>query len=117
MFSRLFVARSVKMGLANLYINASSRGIFPDATTVQRLWNEWLWGTDCNAMVEERYGDMNQMHIMGIFLALLESMSHEEEESPVTVESLLIDIPLVHLYKKPISQYSLRELTNQVCGL
>jgi hypothetical protein len=104
------------MGLGQIYLEAARSGIFPTVSTMQSLWNEWLWGSDCNAMIDEDTGDMNSMHIFGILLALLESMQIEGKECEEdSVESLLPFIPLVHLYKKPIAEYTLRELTSQVC--
>lgn len=116
------------MGLAEIYLEAAQRALLPSPSTMQSLWNEWLWGTDCNAMIDEDTGDMNSMHILGIHLALLESiqqeskdfMDSEEEDKEdtvtgtTTIDALLPFIPLVHLYKKPITEYTLRELTNQV---
>ena len=103
------------MGLAEIYVDATTKRKFPSENTFQGIWNEWLWGTDCNEMIDEKCGDMNHMHILGIFLALIESMMHDNGEvDQDTMEDLLPDIPLVHLHNKAISDYSLRELTNQV---
>lgn len=101
------------MSLAKIYVDATAHGIFPDAKTHQGLWNDWLWGVDCNESIDEQYGDMNAMHILGILLSLLESMNPTGAET-ITVQGMVKDIPLVHLYSKPIADFSLRELTNQV---
>jgi hypothetical protein len=99
------------MSLANLYQEAVASRVFPSEKKFRCLWNEWLWETDCNASIDENCGDMNQMHIVGIFLALMESMMTDCDDF---VEKMLPDIPLVHLHNKSISEYSLRELTDQV---
>ena len=99
------------MGLANVYIDAVTKAILPSESQYQSLWLEWLWEMDCNAVIDESCGDMNPMHILGILLALLESMKETTED---ILEVFLPEIPLVHLHKKPISKYSLRELTDQV---
>lgn len=99
------------MRLADLYHDAIANKVFPSEKRFQCLWNEWVWQSDCNASIDESCGDMNQMHIIGIFLALMESMMTQCDDC---IEDLLPDIPLVHLHKKPISAYSLRELTDQV---
>ncbi len=99
------------MKFAQIYIDATNRGVLPSKSTFETLWNEWLWKTDCNAMIEEIYGDMNKMHILGILLALLESMVSDDD---IFLHDLVPNIPLVHLHKKKISQYTMRELTNQV---
>lgn len=101
------------MSLAKIYVDATLHKVFPDATTHQGLWNDWLWGVDCNGAMEEEYGDMNAMHILGILLSVLESTSPSSDPK-VTVQAMVKDIPLVHLYSKPIADFSLRELTNQV---
>lgn len=104
------------MVYANIYMDAVSKAILPSEERYQRFWKEWLWEADCNAMIDEACGDMNSMHILGILLALLESMkkTQVEEEEEALLETLLPEIPLMHLHKKPISKYSLRELTDQV---
>jgi hypothetical protein len=102
------------MGFASIYIDAVSKANFPPESQYQSLWQEWLWEMDCNAMIDESCGDMNPMHILGILLALLESMKGEVSTTDDKLEDFLPEIPLVHLHKKPISKYSLRELTDQV---
>jgi len=99
------------MGLANVYIDAVTKAILPSESQYQSLWLEWLWEMDCNAVIDESCGDMNPMHILGILLTLLESMKEATDDR---LEAFLPEIPLVHLHKKPISKYSLRELTDQV---
>ena len=79
----------------------------------KQLWQDWIWGTDCIAPVIELCGDMNTMHMLGLLLSFFESLESEAQD---TIHSLLPSVPLVHLYRKPISQYSLRELTTQVPG-
>jgi hypothetical protein len=108
--------KKIKMGLADIYVDATTKQEFPSEKSFQNIWDEWLWGTDCNEMIDEKCGDMNHMHVLGILLALIESMMHDKkgEEDNETMENLLPDIPLVHLNNKAISDYSLRELTNQV---
>jgi hypothetical protein len=99
------------MSLIDLYQEAVTNKVFPSEKKFQCIWNEWLWESDCNAPIDEDYGDMNPMHIIGIFLALMESMMTDCDDF---VEKMLPDIPLVHLHNKSISEYSLRELTDQV---
>jgi hypothetical protein len=101
------------MPLANIYIDATSRGVLPSQGVLQGLWEKWLWGSDCNAPIDETCGDMNEMHVIGILLALLESIAFVSSDAD-SLESLLPDIPLVHLHHKPIAGYTLRELTDQL---
>jgi hypothetical protein len=102
------------MQYAKIYLDATMKGILPTESAYEKLWNAWLWKNDCNAAIEESYGDMNQMHIMGILVALLESMVSDDN---VFLHNVVPNIPLVHLHKKKISQYSLRELTTQVYSM
>jgi hypothetical protein len=95
-----------------IYMDAKAKGTMPSQDMLENIWNEWLWNNDCNAPLEEIYGDMNAMHIIGILIALLESMTPSDNHA--LLQNFMPDIPLVHLHKKPIANYSLRELTNQV---
>ena len=54
---------------------------------------------------------MNHMHVLGLLLAFMEK---EPTPSEANIQSLLPSVPLVHLYKKPVGQFTLRELTTQV---
>ena len=96
--------------LAELYAEALLKNKAKPANYAE-LWHEWLWGTDCIAPVEEACGDMNQMHMLGLLLSFFEAL---DDTPQMTISGLLPSVPLVHLYRKPVAAYTLRELTTQV---
>lgn len=95
--------------LAPLYKELLSKG--KEASLPSSLWKEWLWGSDCTAMGTEAAGDMSRMHALGLLLSLAEASKWTDDET--CLHSLLPSVPLVHLYRKPITHFSLRELTSQ----
>ena len=80
----------------------------------EKIWNEWLWGCDCNGLPSEKCCDMNRMHGMGILCCIGESV----RPAPMYEESfasILPETPSVHLHgNKAISQFTLRELMDQI---
>jgi hypothetical protein len=81
---------------------------------LQRLWTEWLWGTDCVARGTEPCGDMNEMQVLGLLLCFAEALQERADKDTMMLQALLPSVPLVHLHPKPIAQFSLRELTTQI---
>ena len=109
---------------------AAAAGDVPDRETREALWNKWLWGLDCNEAVSEKLGDMNACHMTGLLIACIESsISSGAQQGPAQEEGgggsgndtagktriseLLPRSPLVHLFSKPVEEYSLRELADQ----
>ena len=81
------------MKLATLYKDLRIKKIKPH--NYSQLWQEWLWGMDCTAAVEEACGDMNAMHVNGLLLSFYEALDEEEAFLHLLVPS----VPLVHLYR------------------
>ena len=97
--------------LARIYARLLATGEPPD--NLMRLWQRWLWGSDCTAQGTEACGDMNHMHVLGLLLCLAESV--EETHKETRLQTLLPSVPLVHLHPDtPIAQFSLRQLTTQI---
>jgi hypothetical protein len=84
-------------------------------TTSQKeaLWKTWLWGTDCNAPPSDKCCDMNKMHVLGIMCCLLEA-SNPVSQFNVPVSSIITELAIIHLHPKPICEFSLRELIDQI---
>ena len=87
-------------------------GLWDDQTRV-KVWERWVWGSDCNAPPMEQCCDMNEMHILGILCSI------NETENPVdqfnhTLAEIIPDLTIIHLHPKPISKLSLRELIDQL---
>jgi hypothetical protein len=87
-----------------------------DSTTTpekEALWRTWLWGTDCNALPSDKCCDMNKMHVLGIMCCLLEA-SDPVPEFSLPVSSIITELAIIHLQSKPICEFSLRELIDQI---
>jgi len=80
----------------------------------REAWEQWVWKSDCNAPPLEECCDMNRMHGFGILCCLHEAAVpcaayHE------SLETLVPTLPAVHVHEnKRISEFSLRELVDQV---
>ena len=79
----------------------------------EALWQTWLWETDCNALPSEKCCDMNKMHVLGIMCCLLEA-SCPVPQFRIPVSSIITELPIIHLHTKPICEFSLRELIDQI---
>ena len=77
------------------------------------VWKDWLWGTDCNALPSEHCCDMNRMHVVGILCAVRESIAPVPQYRQAILD-IIPSLSIVHLYKKPICEFSLRELIDQL---
>lgn len=85
-----------------------------DIETKKNLWKEWFWGSDCNVPPLEQCCDMNKTHVLGILCALGESVDPVAEYGQNMVQ-LLPNIPSLHLNQfKPVCEWSLRELLDQL---
>ena len=77
-----------------------------------RVWQEWLWESDCNAPPSELCCDMNRMHGLGVLCCVNLSKLPTE---PKGLPELLPLLPAIHLHgSKPICEFSLRELMDQL---
>ena len=93
-----------------MYKQMKQSGVKP--ANFKEIWMEWLWKTDCIAKLMEGCGDMNHMHVLGVLISFMEALEPPPGEQCLHV--LLSSVPLVHLYQKPISSYTQRELTTQL---
>ena len=77
-------------------------------------WNEWLWNCDCNAAPSEQCCDMNRMHGFGVLCCVRESLAPGPEYQQSLME-ILPEHAGVHLHsEKPVCEFSLRELFDQI---
>ena len=97
--------------MEEIYTDAVALGALPDASAHQELWQRWLWGTDCNMEIEEELGDMNTAHLECLLLCVLESVNASPS---IRVKEKLPRSPLVHLFDKPVAEYTLREVVDQM---
>ena len=80
----------------------------------KQVWQEWVWGCDCNAPPLEECCDMNRMHGFGILCCIGECMSPKSAYQ-MSVAEIIPELPSVHLHgQKPICEFSLRELVDQI---
>jgi hypothetical protein len=100
------------VSLVRLYQHVRSGGKRPKC--IPKLWQKWLWGTNCIDIGTEACGDMNHMHVLGLLLCFMEQ-NYSLESSSSSIQHLLANTPSVHLYAhKSIADYTLRELTTQL---
>lgn len=97
--------------MEEIYSDAVALGALPDDSVRQELWQRWLWGVDCNMEIEEELGDMNTAHLLGLLLCVLEGI---DASASLRVGERLPRSPLVHLFNKPVAEYTLREVVDQM---
>jgi len=91
-----------------------------DEETHGKVWNKWLWGTDCNAQPIEQCWDMNEMHIYGILCCLEESENPSSDICQYSLvailnESQYPELTILHLHgNKKLADFTLRELIDQI---
>lgn len=91
-----------------------------DKSTYDEVWNKWLWGTNGNALPLEQCWDMNEMHIWGILCSIRESVVLSSNAITYTTSEIIPleeypELSMIHLHTtKPINDYSLRELLDQL---
>jgi hypothetical protein len=79
-----------------------------------QVWQKWVWRTDCNALPTDDCCDMNQMHGWGILCCIRESACPVPAYEQSVVE-IAPDLPVLHLQsEKPVCEFSLRELMDQI---
>jgi hypothetical protein len=83
------------------------------ASEKEELWKTWLWETDCNALPSDKCCNMNKMHVLGIMCCLLEALNPVPEFN-AQVCNIIPELPIIHLHTKPICEFSLRELIDQI---
>ena len=99
--------------LASLYDALQHQDEQP-AAAATALWDEWLWGCDCNAPPMERLFDFNEMHGLGLLVCL-----HERRRCADARYHAPTALPggpsVVHLFPdRPVSSLSIRETLDQL---
>jgi hypothetical protein len=84
-----------------------------DTETREKVWHQWLWESDCNALPLEQCCDMNQMHTLGILCCLDAAAT---ETLPLKINhDMLPHTPVVHLHPNtPVAHFTLRQLLDQI---
>ena len=86
-----------------------------DEAARDALWERWLWDCDCNAPPIEQCYDLNEMHALGLLVCLGE-YAHPGRLYEERLDAETVGGPeVVHLNADtPVSQFSLRELLDQI---
>ena len=100
--------------LASLYDALNQQPPAATAAAAAALWNEWLWGCDCNASPMERLFDFNEMHGLGLLVCLYERRGCDAAcyNAPTALPG---GPSVVHLFPdRPVGSLSIRETMDQL---